>query len=72
MITVVITSLRKQTTPTTRIMPATNTTQTPTPTARRCTTVTRTPSWTKTTRFMVTANTPGTAPQCFGNASGGH
>ena len=40
----VITPLRKQTTPTTRIMPATNTTQMPTPTARRCPTVTRAPS----------------------------
>ena len=67
----VITPLRKQTTPTTRIMPATNTTQMPTPTARRCPTITRTPPWTKTTTFMVTANTPDTAPQCFGTASGG-
>ena len=31
----------------------------------------RTPPWTKTTTFMVTANTPDTAPQCFGTASGG-
>ena len=67
----VITPLQKQTTPTTRIMPATNTMQMPTLTARQCPTVTRTLSWTKTTRFMVTANTPGTAPQCFGTASGG-
>lgn len=28
-------------------------------------------AWTKTTTFMVTANTPDTAPQCFGTASGG-
>ncbi|GAA1193188.1 hypothetical protein GCM10009585_07790 [Brevibacterium paucivorans] len=67
----VITPLRKQTTPITRIMPATNTTQMPTPMARRCPTITRIPPWTKTTTFMVTANTPDTAPQCFGNASGG-
>ncbi len=74
----VITLLRKQTTPTTRIMqamnttmPATNTTQMPTPTARRCPTITRIPPWTTTTTFMVTANTPDTAPQCFGTASGG-
>lgn len=67
----VITPLRKQTTPTTRIMPATNTTQMPTPTARGCPTITRTPPWTKTTTFMVTANTLDTALQCFGTASGG-
>lgn len=67
----VIAALRKQTTPTTRIMPATNTTQMPTPTARRCPTITRTPPWTKITKFMVTANTPDTAPQCFETASGG-